>query len=92
MKYILTQEEMNNLTDKSKSEEEIKQRDTALEWCREQLQLKECGNTYCDFCPVSWLGSDYVDGEYVRKEAGKGKTPTQIVSGLVCKKYRNYSK
>ena len=92
MKYLLTQDELETLTDKNKAENEINKRDKALEWCRQQLQIERCGKTYCDFCPVSSIGSNYIDGNYIRKEAGKGNTPTYEISKLICTKDRSYSK
>lgn len=66
MQYILTQEEMNNMTPKA----DVEARDRALFAAREKLLLVsgfECihaldsKNDLCDDCPCSWVdnGHDY---------------------------------
>lgn len=93
MNYILTQEEMDNLTNKKTSEEEIKDLNEALEWCRLQLMQKGCCNgAYCDTCPISELGFYMVGDDCVDKVEGEGATPTEKISDLICNRYRDYSK
>jgi len=86
MDYLLSQNEYDKLTDKKKSIEEIKKRDDALEWCRKQLRTEYCGNTYCDACKISSIGSSFnmEDKDYIR--------PSHDISDMVCKEKRRYSK
>lgn len=101
MQFLLTEEDLSKLTDKKTSDEKIKDMTEALEWCRQQLMIEDCGETYCDSCPVSSIGHTHFpkkdpsyEGqmEYIDKNPGIGNTPTHKISNLVCPIKYGYSK
>ena len=82
MKYLLTQEEIDDLTPVSR----VSRRDSALEAARKiivKLADIPCGKTYCSECPISAIGFyEHDDPEAINMEHSK----------LICKSYRSYSK
>ena len=80
MQYILTKEEYEALTPKTNVEE----RDKALNEARMIiLRLSEmpCGESYCDYCPISYLGGK--DDEY---------RPSHEITNLICTLNKRYGK
>lgn len=91
MQYLLTGEELKNLTPK----ENVERRDEALLWAREQILSAhgiscihdtnakgERYGGYCDFCPISPHGAKELQHKPISYELSK----------LICNKNRNYSK
>lgn len=81
MQYILTEEEHEKLVPKKQLQESKE----ALEVARRIIVrhgTMQCGEDYCDYCPISDIGEDLIT---------EGR-PNHEVSRLICTLPRRYGK
>lgn len=92
MKYILTEEEMEELTSKKDSEDRIKFLASTIEASRIlilKLSGTDCQRCYCSDCPVSSIGDYPKDRIKIQDHDG---IAAHKISKAICGLYRKYSK